>query len=204
MRAWSCLILLSTLVLILFLYVDNAEAAPGKRTRPRYRPRYPTTLGRLTTPRYKTTPRYQSGVSYGGGSTYKKKGSKLKTLKKAAIIGAVAYGTYKLGKMKAGFGGWKYGRSHGIDFDKWDSWRQIDGFMCRDSNDCNWIDSQLYCQDYKLDFSPSVSFDPLLNSTSFCILCSQRYHSSASGTFRTLYQSYCPRAVLLVVLWAAS
>ena len=29
--------------------------------------------------------------------------------------------------------------------------------MCRDDNDCNWIDARLYCQDYELDFQPSVS-----------------------------------------------
>lgn len=36
-------------------------------------------------------------------------------------------------------------------------WREVDGFMCRDSNDCNWIDRQLYCQDYELEFTPNVS-----------------------------------------------
>jgi len=36
--------------------------------------------------------------------------------------------------------------------------------MCRSTTDCSWLDRQLYCQDYELDFSPSVSWiflDPL-------------------------------------------
>ena len=76
-------------------------------------------------------------------------------LKKAAVIGAVAYGSYQLGKLSAGYGGWGWGRSHGYGFNDWNRWREVDGFLCRDSNDCNWIDRRLYCQDYELDFSPS-------------------------------------------------
>jgi hypothetical protein len=41
----------------------------------------------------------------------------MKTLKKAAVIGAVAYGAYQLGKLSGGFknyGGW--GNSHGDGF----------------------------------------------------------------------------------------
>ena len=30
--------------------------------------------------------------------------------------------------------------------------------MCRKTDDCSWMDRQLYCQDYELDFSPSVSW----------------------------------------------
>ena len=88
---------------------------------------------------------------------YGKKKSKYGTLKKAAVIGAAAYGGYQLGKLTSGYGGWGWGRSHGYGFNDWNRWREIDGFMCRDSNDCNWIDPRLYCQDYELDFTPSVS-----------------------------------------------
>ena len=81
----------------------------------------------------------------------------MKTLKKAAVIGAVAYGGYQLGKLSGGYSHWGWGRSHGYGFNDYNRWREIDGFMCRNNNDCNWIDDRLYCQDYELDFRPSVS-----------------------------------------------
>ena len=90
------------------------------------------------------------------GNNYKKK-SKYGTLKKAAVIGAAAYGGYQLGKLTSHYGSWGWGHQHGYGFNDWNRWREIDGFMCRDSNDCNWIDPRLYCQDYELDFTPSVS-----------------------------------------------
>ena len=40
--------------------------------------------------------------NYGG----KKKSKKMSTLKKAAVLGAVAYGSYQIGKMSSGYGGW--------------------------------------------------------------------------------------------------
>ena len=76
----------------------------------------------------------------------------------------MAYGGYQLGKLSSRFsgygGGYGYG-GHQYGFNDWNRWREIDGFMCRDSNDCNWIDRNLYCQDYELDFQPSVSFMPV-------------------------------------------
>ena len=84
-----------------------------------------------------------------GGKT--KKHSKLGgRLKKAAVIGAVAYGGYQLGKLSGSFGSW----GAGYQFNDWNKWREADGFMCRSTNDCSWIDPRLYCQDYELDFSP--------------------------------------------------
>ncbi len=99
------------------------------------------------------------GSNY-GGNTYKKKNKFKSNLKKAAVIGATAYGSYQIGKLvgRFGSGGYGYGHGHGgnYGFNDWNRWREIDGFMCRDSNDCNWIDSRLYCQDYELDFQPSA------------------------------------------------
>ena len=134
--------------------------------------------------------------SYGSsGGGYKKKSKTKSRLKKAAVIGATAYGAYQLGKLSGRF---RYGCSRGpspsISYDlkrqfvqiiklriqplkmtiefrlpssyshgggygwnDYNRWREIDGFLCRDSNDCSWIDRQLYCQDYELDFQPSVS-----------------------------------------------
>lgn len=98
-----------------------------------------------------------NNYNYGGG---KKSSSGMKTLKKAAVIGAVAYGGYQLGKLSGRFnnygGGYDGGYGGGYGFNEWNRWREIDGFMCRNDNDCNWIDNRLYCQDYELDFRPSV------------------------------------------------
>jgi len=88
--------------------------------------------------------------NYGG----KKKSKKMSTLKKAAVLGAVAYGSYQIGKMSSGYGGWN-NHPRGYGFNQWNRDREIDGFMCRSTDDCSWLDRQLYCQDYELDFSPS-------------------------------------------------
>lgn len=86
-----------------------------------------------------------------------KKSSKLKTLKKAAIIGAGAYVGYKLTKMTAKFAAWSLGLNNGWSFNDWNRWREADGFLCRRTEDCNWIDRRMFCQDYELNFTPSVS-----------------------------------------------
>ena len=76
------------------------------------------------------------------------------------LTGAVAYGGYQVGKLTGRFGSYGYGRGGGWGFNDWNRWREIDGFMCRDDNDCNWIDQRLFCQDYELDFQPSVRLIP--------------------------------------------
>ncbi len=91
-----------------------------------------------------------------GSSGYKKKGGAMKTLKKAAVIGAVAYGGYQLGKLSGRFHSYGHGHGGGWGWNDYNRWREVDGFMCRNTNDCNWIDRNLYCQDYELDFQPSV------------------------------------------------
>ena len=103
-------------------------------------------------------------VGYGNqgyGNTYKKKSKTKSYLKKAAVIGVTAYGAYQLGKLSNRFsgygGGYGYG-GHRYGYREWNNWREIDGFMCRNDKDCNWIDQRLYCQDYELKFQPSVSF----------------------------------------------
>ena len=45
----------------------------------------------------------------------------------------------------------------GYGFNQWNRDREIDGFLCRTTDDCSWLDRRLYCQDYELDFTPSVS-----------------------------------------------
>jgi len=95
---------------------------------------------------------------YPGSSGSKSKGSKSKvksTLKKAAVIGVGAYGAYKLGKLTSKYSSWSWGRQNGYSLDDWDDWREVDGLLCRNSLDCEWIDPNLYCQDYELRFTPN-------------------------------------------------
>ena len=93
-------------------------------------------------------------LGYGG----KKKSKTKSNLKKAAVIGATAYGAYQLGKLSGRFSspGYGYG-NRGYGYQQWNSWREVDGFLCRKTEDCNWIDPRLYCQDYELKFTPQVS-----------------------------------------------
>ena len=46
-------------------------------------------------------------------------------------------------------------RTSSHDFDDWNEWREDDGLLCRNDNDCNWIDGRLYCKSYELDFVPN-------------------------------------------------
>ena len=59
------------------------------------------------------------------------------------MIGAVAYGGYQLGKLSAGYGNYGWGRQHGYGFNQWNRDREADGMLCRNTNDCNWIDPRL-------------------------------------------------------------
>jgi len=168
MRTSSCLVLGATLALILalFLYVDQTEASPGRRGGGGGGRRGGIGGGGWFSGGSRKTSSSSGSSWYGGGSkktSYgsggypaKKKGGIGKTLKKAAVIGAVAYGSYQLGKLAGGYSSWGWGRSHGYGFNDWNRWREVDGFLCRETSDCSWIDPRLYCQDYELDFQPSA------------------------------------------------
>ena len=72
-----------------------------------------------------------------------------RTLKKSEVLGIGVYAAKKLEKLKGKF-------PKNSNFDEWNSWRQKDGFLCRNINDCNWIDRQMNCGDFKLGWTPSV------------------------------------------------
>jgi len=179
MRAASLIVVATTvaLILALFFYVDTAEAAPkrgggggGRRGGGGGRKSGGSSWfggGSKKTGgtswfgggSKKTNTGYGGNKNYGNtgtgyGSYQKKKGIGSK-LKKAAVIGAVAYGGYQLGKLSAGYGNYGWGRQHGYGFNQWNRDREADGMLCRNTNDCNWIDPRMYCQDYELDFSIS-------------------------------------------------
>ena len=77
-------------------------------------------------------------------------------------VGTTWYRRIKLSWFKGGKFSSKHGSSEedwdddDYDWDTYNTWRERDGFLCRDNNDCNWIDSRFYCQDYKttLTYSP--------------------------------------------------
>ena len=71
------------------------------------------------------------------------------------MVGVGVYAGYQLGKLSAGYSSWGWGRQHGYGFNDWNRWREVDGFLCRETSDCSWVDPRLYCQDYELDFKPS-------------------------------------------------
>ena len=74
--------------------------------------------------------------------------SQLKSLSKFLIHVAFQV-TKATGKflLWSHFGGWR--------FNDWNAWRMKDGMLCRNTDDCSWLDRNLLCQDYELDISPS-------------------------------------------------
>ena len=76
-------------------------------------------------------------------------------LKKAALVGVGAYAGYKVAKLATKFSRPGFGNSY--KFNDWNDWREADGFLCRSNKDCKWIDDNLNCEDYELDFTPLVS-----------------------------------------------
>ena len=70
-----------------------------------------------------------------------------KNLKYAILLGGGAYLTSKASKkLRKKFKTRKmFTNSFDYDFDDWESWREIDGMLCRDDNDCNWLDYNLGC-----------------------------------------------------------
>jgi len=125
-----------------------------------------------------------SGISgFSGSSSHvptKKPKSKLKKrLTQVALVGAGVYAGYKLNKLKnkfserlKNFGHGSHSSSHvsisvsnsrprsrpSYDFDDWNDWREADGMLCRNNDDCQWIDPNLNCEDYELDFSPAAGW----------------------------------------------
>lgn len=114
--------------------------------------------------------------SSSSSSQPKKKSKVKKRLKQAALIGAGAYVGYKLGKLKEKFSNRKWGGGSSsthisiggsssirrsrprYEFNDWNDWREADGFLCRSNNDCKWVDDNLNCEDYELDFNPAAGW----------------------------------------------
>jgi len=103
-----------------------------------------------------------SGSTWSGSSRSTSRGGKGGSLKKkliaGAAIGAGAYVGYKATKAAAKFASWSAGHSNPWRYNDWDQWRRSpgrngreQGMLCRNDGDC-WLDPNLECQDYELDF----------------------------------------------------
>lgn len=148
LNSWLGLVAVATSLLLVWQVADNGvDALPGRKNKNKD---FDNNKGGKNVFNNNNA----GWASNTGVGSYKKKGGAMKTLKKAAVIGAVAYGGYQIGKLTGKFGSWGSRGSWG--FNDWNKWREIDGFMCRDDNDCKWIDQKLDCQDYELDFTPSA------------------------------------------------
>ena len=42
-------------------------------------------------------------------------------------------------------------------WEEYNSWREKDGFLCRNSSDCNWVDPKFKCRDYELRLAVTPS-----------------------------------------------
>ena len=71
-------------------------------------------------------------------------------MKKVALVAAGAYAGYKLAKLGEKFGKWRHRGSY--DFDDWDDWREADGMLCRNNDDCTWVDQRMQCEDWEIRY----------------------------------------------------
>lgn len=155
------LLVVSIILLVAVLSnIDESDAAPEPRKRGgggSKKSSGSSGFGSLFGGSKKKNKGYSNSGGY-GGSNYKKKSKTKSNLKKAAVIGATAYGAYQLGKLSNSFGGYNGGYGHGSrwGYRDYNNWREVDGMLCRNTQDCDWIDRRLYCQDYELKFQPSA------------------------------------------------
>ena len=77
----------------------------------------------------------------------------------AARIGLnTVYSTLQLSRLQVLFDQRGTGTGDGGDtFDEWNRCRIKNGILCRNSDDCAWIDHNLYCAEEELTFTPEVS-----------------------------------------------
>merc|ERR1712192_308881 len=94
-------------------------------------------------------------TSFGSGkSTGKSRRSSFgRKLVGGALVGAGAYAGYKATKAAAKFATLPFRADLGYQFNDWERWSNSQGFLCRSDRDC-WLNPDLVCQDYDLDFTP--------------------------------------------------
>jgi len=76
-----------------------------------------------------------------------------KNWKKAVAFGAGAYIGYKVSsKIRSTYNPRVfYYNGHHYNFDSWDRFTKVDGWLCRSDEDCDWFDANLGCDDREFD-----------------------------------------------------
>ena len=77
------------------------------------------------------------------------------TLNKVSAITNTVFVGHQLRKAKTRFANWSHA---GWRFNDWNRWRMEDGFLCRDDQDCMWLDNGLRCNDHKIDWSVTTDW----------------------------------------------
>ena len=84
----------------------------------------------------------------------------LPTLYRNEVNGLVAYTSKQIEELSNKFSsfGWTQNEP-GYSFNNWKTWRESDGFLCKDDTDCKWLDSNMKCQGWKsFDWTINVSY----------------------------------------------
>ena len=92
-----------------------------------------------------------SGGSFStSDDTHKRPPKELPTLYKDEVIGLVAYSSKQIEELSNKFSsfGWVQNEP-GYSFNNWKTWRESDGFLCKNNTDCKWLDSNMKCQGWK-------------------------------------------------------
>lgn len=103
---------------------------------------------------------HSSSSSSTSDDTPKRPLKELPTLYKNEVIGLVAYTSKQIEELSNKFSsfGWTQNEP-GYSFDNWKTWRESDGFLCKDDTDCKWLDSNMKCQGWKsFDWTINVSY----------------------------------------------
>ena len=84
----------------------------------------------------------------------------LPTLYKNEVNGLVAYTSKQIEELSNKFFSFSWTQNEpGYSFNNWKTWRESDGFLCKDDTDCKWLDSNMKCQGWKsFDWTINVSY----------------------------------------------
>ena len=143
-------------VLGVVFFADHAQGSPSpKKRKGSSEGSRGSSSKRTTSSLTSSKKKYSSSKKRGGYKPYKSKASKKsfgKNIKKAVAFGAGAYigakvakkltkGFAKIAKGVFLFGGVNYNLA------QWRQFSDVDGWLCRNDKDCNWIDPHLGCDD---------------------------------------------------------
>ena len=90
------------------------------------------------------------GSSSASDDTPRRPPKELPILYKNEVIGLVAYSSKQIEELSNKFSsfGWVQNEP-GYSFNDWKTWRESDGFLCKNNTDCKWLDNNMKCQGWK-------------------------------------------------------